>query len=112
GGAGLEGVVRAGGSARAGPDGVLLGGTLFAGRAAYEWWTSRFDWRAAAKGVAVFALLVGAHLMLRRLYYADWLPNTYYAKLGGESWWDMGALYFATFLLEYGAIVWLPLLIL
>jgi arabinofuranosyltransferase len=93
------------------PDGVLLGGTLLAARAAYEWWRGRLEWRAAAKGLVLFALVVGAHVAFRRLYYADWLPNTYYAKLGGESWWDMGFLYFQTLLLEYGAVVWLPLVL-
>jgi arabinofuranosyltransferase len=94
------------------PDGVLVGGTLFAARAVYEWWMRRLQWRAAAHGVLLFALVVGAHLAFRRLYYAEWLPNTYYAKLGGESWWAMGFLYFQAFLLEYGAIVWVPLLML
>jgi hypothetical protein len=28
-------------------------------------------------------LLIGAQLAVRRAYYGDWLPNTYYAKVGG-----------------------------
>ena len=28
-----------------------------------------------------FVVIVGAHLIFRRLYYGDWLPHTYYAKL-------------------------------
>src|SRR5207245_3510534 len=79
------------------PDGMLIGGTLLAARAAYEWRARRLAWDAAVKGVLLFALIVGAHLAFRRAYYADWLPNTYYAKLGSGSWWDMGFLYFQTF---------------
>ena len=31
-----------------------------------------------------FALVVMAHLLWRHSYYGDWLPNTYYAKVGGD----------------------------
>src|SRR5262249_6338901 len=88
---------RSGGRALTRPDGVLIGATLFAARAVYELSAHHFNWRAAVKGGLLFVLVVGGHFTFRRLYYADWLPNTYYAKLGGESWWGMGFLYLATF---------------
>jgi len=93
------------------PDGVLLAGVFFAGRFAYEAYGRRVDLRATAKAVLLFSAIVGAHTAFRWVYYGELLPNTYYAKLGGASWWDMGFLYLGTFLLEYGAVVWLPLLV-
>ena len=58
-----------------------------------------------------FAVIVGAQFMFRRLYYHEWLPNTYYAKIGGQLWWDSGFRYAAAFVLEYGALLWVPLLV-
>ena len=92
------------------PDGLLIAASVFLVRGAAEWRGGWIKWREAARGLGVFVLIVGAHFGFRRLYYEEWLPNTYYAKLGGEAWWDMGAIYFEAFLLEYGAVVWLPLL--
>lgn len=91
------------------PDGLLLAGSLFAARAAYEWGHGYFRLGATARAVALFVAAVAVHFLWRFSYYGDWLPNTYYVKLGGRSWWDMGALYWRTFLLEYGAPVWLLL---
>ena len=56
------------------------------------------------------ALLVGAHFAFRIAYYGDWLPNTYYAKVDGRSWWEMGFHYLACFSLEYAIYLWIPLL--
>src|SRR5206468_1806489 len=44
-------------------------------------------------------------------YYGDWLPNTYYAKVGGRTWWDMGSKYLAMYSLEYALWLWLPLVV-
>ncbi len=94
------------------PDGILIAGAFFTARFVYEVWERRLDVRALAKGVLLFAAVVGAHFAFRFAYYGELLPNTYYAKLGGASWWDMGFLYLRTFLQEYGAAIWLPLLVL
>ena len=58
-----------------------------------------------------YALIVGAHSAFRLAYYGQWLPNTYFAKVDGRTWWDMGFVYFAMFVLEYTACLWIPLLI-
>jgi arabinofuranosyltransferase len=38
--------------------------------------------RAGARHLAVFGIVVGAHLLWRHGYYGDWVPNTAHAKLG------------------------------
>jgi arabinofuranosyltransferase len=48
------------------------------------------------------------HLAWRRGYYGDWLPNTYYAKYV-EPWPAAGAIYVASFLLEYAYWAWILL---
>jgi len=70
------------------------------------------QWRHAITSVSVFAGIVGAHFVFRFLYYGAWLPNTYYAKIGGRSWWGMGAAYLGSFAVEYAVLLWLPALIL
>jgi arabinofuranosyltransferase len=47
------------------------------------------------------AVLVLLHALWRRWYYGDWVPNTFYAKVG-EPWWDMGAAYLGSLFVEYG----------
>ena len=98
-------------AALARPDGILFAGAFFAARFACESYERRLDLAAATKGVLLFAGVVGAQFAFRFAYYGEWLPNTYYAKLDGTSWWDMGGLYLRTFLQEYGAPVWLPLVV-
>ena len=61
--------------------------------------------------LAPFAFLVGGHFLWRRAYYGYWLPNTYYAKVGGKLWWDSGLSYLAAFVLEYALYLWIPLLV-
>jgi hypothetical protein len=64
--------------------------------------------RALARDAGVYALLLGPHLVFRFAYYGDWLPNTFYAKVGFN--WDQvrrGAVY----MWEYGGeIVSMPVL--
>ncbi len=93
------------------PDGLLIAAVFFAVRFVCEAAQRSLRIRAVALGAAVFVTVVGLHLLFRLAYYGDLMPNTYYAKLGGSSWWDMGLLYLLTFLQEYGAIVWLPLVL-
>ncbi len=50
--------------------------------------------RRLAEYAAILTLSVLAHLAWRRAYYGDWLPNTYYAKVGhGPPVWRAGARY-------------------
>ena len=90
------------------PEGISIAGCFFATRLACEWWDGRFNLRAVVRAVGLFGVVIGAHFVWRVFYYGDLLPNTYYAKFNGESWWEMGGPYLRAFLLEYGAAVWLP----
>lgn len=56
----------------------------------------------------MIALPVGAHLLWRHHYYGFWLPNTFYAKVGG-AWWTQAQRYFALFLTEYRVHWFAPL---
>jgi arabinofuranosyltransferase len=48
-------------------------------------------------------LAVPVHFLWRRRFYGAWLPNTYYAKVTGDSRaWYGGLRYLASFVLEYG----------
>jgi len=92
------------------PDGALVAGCALLA----AWATLRPVWRLVWRtGVAqglLFAGPVFAHTLWRRSYYGEWLPNTYHAKVGGLTWWDMGGAYLGTFVLEYGVFLWPPLL--
>jgi tetratricopeptide (TPR) repeat protein len=68
-------------------------------------------WRWLAGSAVTFACVVGGHLLFRRAYYGDWVPNTYHAKVGGRLWWSAGLQYVACFALEYGLVFWLPFLV-
>jgi arabinofuranosyltransferase len=48
------------------------------------------------------------HYVWRRVSYGSWLPNTYFAKHVAP-WPESGARYLASFVLEYGILVWLGL---
>jgi len=48
------------------------------------------------------------HFVWRRLFYGEWLPNTYYAK-HVCAWPESGLRYLASFMLEYALWVWLLL---
>ncbi|HEX5054156.1 MAG TPA: hypothetical protein VFZ65_20425 [Planctomycetota bacterium] len=66
-------------------------------------------WRTA---LALWPLLLpAAHLLWRRAYYGEWLPNTYFAKVG-EAWPESGLRYAYCFAFEHGLWLWLPLLLL
>ncbi|MCY3968400.1 MAG: hypothetical protein OXG74_00575 [Acidobacteria bacterium] len=71
----------------------------------------RIDLRRAAQDAFVYAVPVGASVGFRLAYYGEWLPNTYYAKVGGLSWWSMGWDYAQSFVIEYAMWLWLPLLV-
>jgi hypothetical protein len=48
-----------------------------------------------------------AYLVWRYSYYGHWMPNTYLAKSGGDSYWTQGALYGLSFV--FGDHLWLLL---
>lgn len=98
------------GAALTRPDGMLIALTVVAARLSLQAARCTLRWRAFAQGVAVFLLPVGGHYAFRACYYRDLVPNTYYAKVGGESWWSMGGRYLEVFAIEYFAIAWLPLI--
>ena len=93
------------------PDGLMP--ALAAGALGALWLARdrRLDARFARAWLP-FALLVGGLLAFRRIYYGEWVPNTYYAKVGGELWWSSGVSYLVAFALEYALWLWLPLAIL
>lgn len=93
------------------PDGLLIGACCFIVAGSILMRRGRGAWRLLVAPGAAFALPVASHYLFRRAYYGDWLPNTYYAKVGGTTWWSMGASYLAMFAIEYAACLWLPLLL-
>ncbi|MEM7585298.1 MAG: tetratricopeptide repeat protein, partial [Acidobacteriota bacterium] len=96
------------------PDAPLIAGATL-GTAFWIAWRRRQrrprSPRRVVAGGLVFVAITAAHFAFRRLYYGEWLPNTYYAKIGGETWWAMGWKYLAAFLLEYAVWLWLPFLV-
>ncbi len=61
------------------PEAPLVAGALAVGRALDKNQTLR----GVARWCAVVAAFFVPFLAFRRIYYGDWLPNTYYAKAGG-----------------------------
>jgi arabinofuranosyltransferase len=92
------------------PDGLLLAGCGFIAGAAGVRRCGRLA--AYARGWLPCALLVAGQFAFRGLYYGQWLPNTYYAKVDGRTWWGTGFEYLAAWGLEYAAYLWIPLLVL
>lgn len=91
------------------PEGVLL----FAGSLGFRLWSDvkRAVGPRGLARLAVFAAPVAAHLVWRRAYYGDWLPNTFYAKVGGgEAVLERGLDYAAGFFGGAGGLLFLWLL--
>ena len=92
------------------PDGLLfVVATVVV--AAIEALRRRLPPRRLAALLPLAAVLL--HVGWRRVFYGEWLPNTYYAKVG-ESWPAAGLRYLACFVFEHGtwvavgaALVWL-----
>ncbi len=57
--------------------------------------------------LAPFVAIVGAHVLWRRTYYGEWLPNTFHAKVPGL-WLEQGRRYFAYFHDSYRAGWFVP----
>ena len=90
------------------PDGALIGGCALAASGGYRWWKTRQIPVGYLATWWPLGAIVGANLAFRLAYYGEWLPNTYYAKVGGQFSWARGMRYLAAFALEYGALLWLP----
>lgn len=93
------------------PDGLLISALAFACAGLQLLHRRRLNLRTFGAQIGWYALIVGAHVAFRLIYYGQWLPNTYYAKVGGRTWWDMGFVYLAMFTIEYAAYLWIPLLV-
>ena len=93
------------------PDGFLVAAATLTAAAAWSVRRRRFDARRAASSTAVFLAIVGAQFALRLAYFGAWLPNTYYAKVDGQTWWGMGVRYLTGFAMEYAVVLWLPLIV-
>jgi arabinofuranosyltransferase len=92
------------------PDGILVYGSAAAVAVAVIA-RRRGDLRPHLRGAAFFTVVVAAHFLFRRGYYGEWLPNTFHAKVTGLRW-DLGLAHHASFVLEYFAWVWVPLIVL
>jgi hypothetical protein len=75
------------------PDGLVLAAVALA-------WAAFDRGRARAWVLLPFAV-VGTYVAWRLAYYGDLLPNPYYAKSAGRSYWDQGAFYVWTYLRNY-----------
>ncbi len=83
------------GAALTRPEGLLFG-FLALCLLLFDLGLGRRTRRAVFLWLVPFVVLVGAHFAWRRVYYGEWLPNTFYAKVGGL-WLAQGARYFAYF---------------
>lgn len=66
--------------------------------------------RASRLAASLPLLTVPAHLLWRRSFYGEWLPNTYYAKTPAP-WMESGLRYALSFVLEHALWIWLAVLV-
>ena len=66
------------------------------------------DWREIACLIGPFVVLVSAHLAFRLVYYGEWLPNTYYAKIV-RPWYGAGFRYYLAAAVDTGLYILVPL---
>jgi len=90
------------------PDGVLFASAT-AAAVAMELARRRLRIRAALIGCSPL-LLVVAHVAWRRWFYGEWVPNTWFAKVG-DPWPAAGLRYLLLFVVENGAWIWCALLL-
>lgn len=89
------------------PDGMLVvvsTALLLALSVVHDVRRQRSDFRWILSILPILAPVL--HLLWRKSYYGEWLPNTYYAKQIA-AWPASGIRYVASFTLEYGLWVWL-----
>lgn len=81
------------------PEGMLFSGlaVVFVG-----WRRGR---REALQFLLVWALLVAPLFAFRLAYYGDLLPNTYYAKSGGQAYWVQGLRYLTAYFASYFVLI-------
>jgi len=63
-------------------DMVVIAGTLLVVSTALT-----RDWRSSAAALSILFISALGQTMARLAYYGELLPNTYYLKMGGISWW-------------------------
>ena len=90
---------------------ALLGAHLLLTRVVSKASSPRYLLDAAElQAVALFLALTLPHIAFRRMYYGDWVPNTFYVKSsGGSAAWGQGAYYLFAFCRDLKLIV-LPVL--
>ena len=93
------------------PDGVIVSAAALAAAAGLLAARRSLTRRWLLGTVLPYVVITGGHYVFRYLYYGQWLPNTYYAKVGGRTWWDAGAAYLSAFALEYAVYLWVPVLV-
>jgi len=88
-------------------------GLLFCAATVFIWLFAYWNARSQIKGSFFWPLaplvLVIAHLLWRKWFYHEWLPNTYYAKFSGM-WPESGVRYALSFILEYALWFWIVVL--
>jgi hypothetical protein len=84
------------------PNGPLFVAVAGAFLAAHSAW-GRLPWRATLGWAWGIAVIVLPHLLWRRAYYGEWLPNTYFVKQPGLERVDLGAAYLGDAFLDLGA---------
>lgn len=93
------------------PDALLIAFCVLAVQTLLIWRAGSLRISRTALAFFAYVAIVGAHVLWRRAYYGDWLPNTFYAKTGGGQWWSLGAQYVAFWFVEYAGVLWIPLLV-
>ena len=91
------------------PDAVLISAASLGAGVAWLGLRRRLAGRYVWIQALTYGTIVGVHIAWRRAYYGAWLPNTFYAKVGG-TWWEMGRAYLGSFFLEYAVWLWIPLI--
>ncbi len=88
------------------PDGYLF---VIATLLIFFWWwrQSRVPMSTALMRLSPLVIVV-AHILWRRWFYGEWLPNTYFAKSVGPLP-DLGASFLAMFIIEHALWLWLLL---
>lgn len=93
------------------PDGMLIAACALGVTVLWRWRVVRHRIAWVAASAVLYGAIVASHFLFRFAYYGSWLPNTYYAKVDGRVWWELGGPYLEAFALEYAVVFWLPLLI-